>query len=194
MPYEELIYNETLMLELLLVALFLFFAVVAIMLFIAIRDTRLYHPMLRPLGDPEKIADSIETINKARAFYESNTSFLLESRKAVSDMLTKNKVGLLLLKNVGNSAAVDIEIKTFGDYYVSDGPETKMVSLGEGDFHAFLFYLPSDMTSNLMLYDVKVRYRSIKGKVFHSKFHAALSPEPKIQLDEETELRVYLQM
>jgi len=194
MPYDNLIYNETLMLEVLLVALFLFFAVAVIMLFISIRDAKIHHPVLRPVADPAKIAEAVEAIIHTRSFYETNTSYLLESRKAVSEMLQRNKVGLLLLQNVGNSSAVDIELKTLGDYFISDGPETKMVSLGQGAYHSYLFYLPEDMVNDLLLYNVKLKYRNIKGKVFTSRFHAALSPEPRVKIDDTTELRVYLQM
>ena len=194
MPYEDLIYNETLMLEMLLVAFFLFFAVVAIMLFISIRDSKIHHPVLRPVADPTKIAEAVEAIINTRSFYETNTSYLLESKKAVSDVLSKNQVGLLLLQNVGNSAAVDIEFKTLGDYFISDGPETKSISMNDGELHSYLFYLPSDMVNELMLYDVKVKFRSIKGKSFTNRFHVALSPEPNVNIDETTNLRVYLQM
>lgn len=194
MPYEDLIYNETLIMEVLLVALFLCFAVVAIMLFISIRDGKLHHPMLRPVANPAKIAEAVEAIIHTRSFYESNTSYLLESKKAVSEMLQQNKIGLLLLQNVGNSSAIDIEVKTFGDYFISDGPETKLVSVGQNDTHSYLFYLPEDMMSDLMLYNVRLKYRNIKGKTFTSHFHAALSPEPRVKIDDTTELRVYLQM
>lgn len=194
MPYEDLIYNETLMLEMLLVALFLFFAVAVIMLFIAIRDGKLNHPVLRPVSDPLKIADAVEAIMNARSFYETNTSYLLESRKAVSDLLSKNQVGLLILQNIGNSSAMDIEIKILGDYFISDGPETKMVSISNGDSHSFLFYLPNDMVNDLLLYDIKIKYRNIKGKSFTSRFNVALSPEPNVNIDDDTKLRVYLQM
>ncbi len=194
MPYEDLIYNETLMLEMLLVALFLFFAVAVVMLFISIRDGKIHHPILRPVSDPEKIAEAVEAIIKTRSFYETNTSYLLESRKAVSDMLSKNMVGLLLLQNVGNSASVDIEIKSLGDYLISDGPETKMVSLNQGELHSFLFYLPNDMVNELLLYDIKIKHRNIKGKSFTNRFNVALSPEPIVDIDENTKLRVYLQM
>ena len=194
MPYEDLIYNETLMMEMLLVAMFLLFAVVAIMLFISIRDGKIHHPLLRPVADPNEIANAIEAIISTRSFYESNTSYLLESRKAVSEMLRRDKVGLLLIQNAGNSSAVDIELKTFADYYISDGPETKLVTLPQGAYHSYLFYLPEDMVNDLMLYNVKLKYRNIKGRVFTSRFHAALSPEPKVKIDEKTELRVYLQM
>ena len=96
-----------------------------------------------------------------RSFYESNTSYLLESKKAVSEMLRRDKVGLLLIQNAGNSSAVDIELKTFADYYISDGPETKLVTLKQGEFHSYLFYLPEDMVNDLMMYDIKLRYRNI---------------------------------
>lgn len=194
MPYEDLIYNETLMMEMLLVAMFLLFAVVAVMLFISIRDGKIHHPLLRPVADPNEIAKAIEAIVNTRSFYESNTSYLLESKKAVSEMLQREKVGLLLIQNSGNSSAVDIEFKTFADYYISDGPETKLVTLTQGGYHSYLFYLPEDMVNDLMMYNVKLKYRNIKGKTFTSHFHAALSPEPKVKIDDKTELRVYLQM
>lgn len=194
MPYEDLIYNETLMLEMLLVALFVFFAIVAVMLFISLRDSKINHPLLRPVADPSKIATAVEAIINTRSFYETNTSYLLESRKAVAEMLQRKNVGLLLIQNVGNSSAVDIDLKTFGDYFISDGPETKMITLPTGEYHSYLFYLPADMLNDLMLYDVKLKYRNIKGRTFNSRFHAALSPEPNVKIDENTVLRVYLQM
>ena len=190
MPYEDLIYNETLMMEVLLIALFLCFVVVAVMLFISIRDGKVHHPLLRPVADPAKIAEAIEAIIHTRSFYESNTSYLLESKKAVYELLQRNKVGLLFLQNVGNSSAVDIELKTFGDYFISDGPETKMVSMNQGEYHSYLFYLPEDIMNDLMMYHVKLKYHNIKGKVFTSHFHAALSPEPRVKIDDTTELRV----
>ncbi|MCK5757858.1 MAG: hypothetical protein KAH14_02105 [Clostridiales bacterium] len=194
MPYEDLIYNETLMMEVLLVALFLCFVVVAVMLFISIRDGKIHHPLLRPVADPAKIAEAIEAIIHTRSFYDSNTSYLLESRKAISEMLQRNKVGLLFLQNVGNSSAVDIELKTFGDYFISDGPETKMLSINQGEYHSYLLYLPEDMINNLILYNVKLKYHNIKGKTFTSHFHIALSPEPRVKIDDTTELRVYVQI
>ena len=194
MPYEDLIYNETLMMEVLLVALFLCFVVVAVMLFISIRDGKIHHPLLRPVADPAKIAEAIEAIIHTRSFYDSNTSYLLESRKAISEMLQQNKVGLLFLQNVGNSSAVDIELKTFGDYFISDGPETKMVSINQGEYHSYLLYLPEDMINNLILYNVKLKYHNIKGKTFTSHFHIALSSEPHVKIDDTTELRVYVQI
>ena len=194
MPYEDLIYNETLMMEMLIAAMFLLFVVIAVMLFISIRDSKIHHPFLRPVADPNELAKAIEAIQNTRSFYESNTSYLLESRKAVSEMLRRDKVGLLLIQNAGNSAAIDAELKTFADYYISDGPETKMVTIPAGGYHSYLFYLPEDMVNDLMLYNVKLRYRNIKGKIFTSRFHAALSPEPKVKIDDKTELRVYLQM
>ncbi len=194
MPYEDLIYNETLMMEVLLVALFLCFVVVAVMLFISIRDGKIHHPLLRPVADPTKIAEAIEAIIHTRSFYDSNTSYLFESKKAIAEMLQRNKVGLLFLQNVGNSSAIDIELKTFGDYYISDGPETKMVSMNHGQFHSYLFYLPEDMVNDLVLYNVKLKYHNIKGKTFTSQFHAALSPEPRVKIDDTTELRVYVQI
>ncbi len=194
MPYEDLIYNETLMMEVLLVALFLCFVVVAVMLFISIRDGKIHHPLLRPVADPAKIAEAIEAIIHTRSFYDSNTSYLLESRKAISEMLQRNKVGLLFLQNVGNSSAVDIELKTFGDYFISDGPETKMLSINQGEYHSYLLYLPDDMINNLILYNVKLKYHNIKGKTFTSHFHIALSPEPRVKIDDTTELRVYVQI
>ena len=194
MPYEDLIYNETLMMEVLLIALFLCFAVVAVMLFISIRDGKIHHPLLRPVADPAKIAEAIEAIIHTRSFYESNTSYLLESKKAIYELLQRNKVGLLLLQNVGNSSAVDIELKTLGDYFISDGPETKMASMSQGEFHSYMFYLPEDMINDLMLYNVKLKYYNIKGKTFTSHFHVALSPEPRVKIDDTTELRVYVQI
>jgi len=194
MPYEDLIYNETLMLEMLLVALFLFFAVAVVMFFISIRDGKIHHPVLRPVSDPSKIAEAVEAIIKTRSFYETNTSYLVESRKAVSDVLSKNMVGLLLIQNVGNSAAVDIEVKSLGDYLISDGPETKMVSLNHSNYHSFLFYLPNDMVNDLLLYDIKIKHRNIKGKSFTTRINVALSPEPNVEIDETTKLRVYLQI
>ncbi len=194
MPYEDLIYNETLMLELLLIALFLFFAVTVVMLFISIRDSKKYHPFLRPVADPAKIAQVVESIIHTRSFYETNTSYLVESRKAISDVLSKGNVGLLLLKNAGNSSAIDIEVKNLGDYLISDGPETKMASMVQNEMHGFLFYLPNDMINDLLLYDIKIKYRNIKGKAFTSRFHVTLSPEPKVRIDDTTELRVYLQI
>lgn len=194
MPYEDLIYNETLMMEMLLIALFLFFTIIAVMLFISIRDSKLHHPLLRPVADPSKIEKAVNALIKTRSFYVSNTSYLMESRKAVSEMLERNKVGLLLIQNTGNSSAIDIELKTFGDYFISDGPETKMISLFTGDYHSYLFYLPEDMLNGLMIYDLRIKYRNIKGRTFQSKFNVAISPEPKVRIDENTELRVYLQM
>lgn len=194
MPYEDLIYNETLMLEMLLVAMFVLFAIVAVMLFISIRDGKIHHPLLRPVADPSKIASAVEAIIQTRSFYETNTSYLLESRKAVAEMLQRSNVGLLIIQNIGNSAAIDIELKTLGDYFISDGPETKTISISQGEYHSYLFYLPEDMLNDLMLYDVKLKYRNIKGKTFQSRFHTSLSPEPKVKIDEKTEIRVYLQM
>lgn len=194
MPYEDLIYNETLMLEMLLVVLFLFFAIAAVMFFIAIRDSKMHHPLLRPVADPSKIADAVESIINTRSFYETNTSYLLESRKAVAEMLQRTSVGLLLIQNTGNSSAIDIELKTFGDYYISDGPETKMVSLLQGEYHSYLFYLPDDMLNDLVLYDVRLKYKNIKGRTLQSRFHAALSPEPNVNIDANTKLRIYLQI
>lgn len=194
MPYENLIYNETLMLEMLLVGMFFLFAILAVMLFISIRDSKTHHPLLRPIADPAKIAAAIETIIQTRNFYETNTGYLLESKKAVAEMLQRNKVGVLIVQNAGNSSAVDIEINSFGDYFISDGPETKRITLPQGEYHCYLFYLPEDMLNDLILYDVKMKYRNIKGRTFHTRFHAALSPEPKVKIDEKTELRLYLQI
>ncbi|MFO7611622.1 MAG: hypothetical protein R6W99_03930 [Clostridia bacterium] len=194
MPYENLIYNETVMLGILLAVLFLFFAVISIMLFISVRDSRKHIPLIRPVSEPAALAEVIESIIQTRGFYSTNTSFLLESRKAVPEMLSKKKAGLLYLGNNGNSAAIDLEIKTFGDYFVSDGPETKLTSIQAGGKHAYLFYLPEDMINDLMLYPVKIRFKNINGRTYTNRFHVALSPEPKLNIDLATELRIYLQM
>ncbi len=194
MPYDNLIFNETLMLEVTIVGILLFFSMVLVLLFIAIRDRKKHLPVLRPVSDPVKIEKAVKSIMETRNFYHSNTSYLIESRNAVSDMLSRKKVGLILIENLGNASAIDIEFKGLGDYYISDGPETKLSTVQPGDVHSFLFYLPEDMVSNLLLYPVRIRYRSITGRRITDNFHVALSPEPKVMIDEDTQLRVYLQM
>ncbi|HRX43334.1 MAG TPA: hypothetical protein P5315_11225, partial [Clostridia bacterium] len=67
-------------------------------------------------------------------------------------------------------------------------------SIPMGGTHSYLFYLPEDMISDLMLYPVRVVFKSVTGRKMRDGFHVALSPEPKVMVDEDTQLRVYLQM
>lgn len=194
MPYDSLIYNETLILEITILGLLFFLSLVVILLFISIRDRMKHQPILRPVSDPEQIETAVKNILETRSFYLSNTSYLVESKNTVSDVLSKNKIGLVLIENAGNSSALDIEFKGLGDYYISDGPETKLTSLLQRKTHSYLFYLPDDMVSDLLLYPVKIKYRTINGRRITENFHVALSPEPKVMIDENTQLRVYLQM
>jgi hypothetical protein len=182
------------MLEVTIVGLLLFFSLVIVLLFQAIRDHRKHIPLLRPVSDPSKIEDAVKNIIETRNFYHSNTSYLIESRNAVSDLLSRRRVGLILMENVGNSSAVEVEFKGLGDYYISDGPETKLTTILPGGIHSYLFYLPEDMVSDLLLYPVKIKYKSINGRRITENFHVALNPEPKVMIDEDTQLRVYLQM
>jgi len=194
MPYDNLIFNETLMLEITIIGLLVAFAVLVVILFIAIRDSRRHVPLLRPVSDPALIEMAVKDLMDTRSFYHSNTSYLLESRKAVSDMLSRKRIGLILMENLGNSSALDIEFLGLGDYYISDGPETKLTSIQPGEAHSYLFYLPEDMVSDLLLYPVRIRFRSITGRRITENFHVAMSPEPRVKLEDDTELRVYLQM
>lgn len=194
MPYDNLVYNETLMLEITIIGIMLFLALALILVFLSIRDRSKHLPVLRPVSDPVKIGKAVKNIMETRNFYHSNTSYLLETRNAVSDMLSRKRVGLILMENIGDSAALDVEFKGLGDYYVSDGPETKLTSIPMGGTHSYLFYLPEDMVSDLMLYPVRVVFKSVTGRKMRDGFHVALSPEPKVMVDEDTQLRVYLQM
>lgn len=194
MPYDSLIFNETLMLEVTIFGLLLFFSLVIVLLFLAIRDRNKHLPVLRPVSDPIKIETAVKSIIDTRNFYHTNTSYLIETKNAVSDVLSKKRLGLLLIENVGNSSAVEIEFKELGDYFISDGPESKLSAVLPGETHSYLFYLPEDMVNDLMLYPVKIRYRTITGRRVWERFHVALSPEPKLMVDEDTQLRIYLQM
>lgn len=194
MPYESLVYNETLMTGILAMALFAIFAIVTVMIFISIRDSRKNRPLLRPVIVPREISTAVEDIDSAGAFYRHNTSYLLESRKAVSEMLPKGELGLLHIKNTGNCAAVDVEVREFGDYYVSDGPETRPVTIGAGQSHSFLFFLHEDMVNDLRLYPVRLKYRNIDGKRFSEAFHVSMNPGPGIKMEDGSVLRIYLQI
>lgn len=194
MPYEDLVYNETLMTGILITALFIMFAVVIIMIFISLRDSAKNRPLLRPVMNPTEISNSVKEISGSKIFYDYNTSYLLESRKAVSDMLPRNDIGLLYIKNTGNSAAVDVEVRELGDYYVSDGPETRPVTIDAGQGHPFLFYLHTDMINNLRLYPVKLRFRNINGKRLHESFHVSVNPGPPVKLKDSSFIRIYLQV
>ncbi len=194
MPYEDLVYNETLMIGILVTALLIMLAVAVIMIFISLRDSAKNKPLLRPVMDPAGISQSVEGIAGSKAFHDHNTSYLLESRKAVSDMLPRSDLGLLYVKNAGNSAAVDVEVREFGNYYVSDGPETRPVTINAGQAHPFLFYIHEDMVNDLRLYPVRLKFRNINGRRFTESFHVSVNPGTPVKLEDGSTLRIYLQI
>jgi hypothetical protein len=192
---DDLLGNiELIVMSFLVLALLIFFGLLIIVIFLFARERRHFRPVIRTESKPEELMKAVEHVSCNLEAYVKNIQFLQESRSQSPDAMSKKYIGLVLLKNVGNSPAIDLETRRFSSYIVSDGPEAKLFSLNQGESKLLLFYLPPDCVNSLQLNKISVKYKNCLNETFRDRFLITHNTGIGTKLEDQTTILAMVQI
>ncbi|MFO7636331.1 MAG: hypothetical protein R6W96_03385 [Clostridia bacterium] len=169
MIYEYLGNLEVVIMGFLMLSLLVFFTLMLIIFFLSYRERRNFKPVLRTEGSPEELMCALEHVRGNFEAYVKNICYLQESRNQSPDLMSQKYIGMLCLKNYGNSPALDIDVTGLASYMVSDGPEKKLFSLNPGDSKVLLFYMPPDTLATMSVNKLRFKYKNCLRESFRDR-------------------------
>lgn len=186
MIYELIGNLELTAMAFLMLVLFAFFGLVLVVLFISLRERRHMKPVVQTENRPGELLAAMDHIQKNFRAYEKSICFLQEGNRQPPDIHAKHCIGLAILKNFGNSPALDVDAIKLSPYVVSDGPEKHVFSLNPDGTMPVLFYLPPDMLGPFNLSRLVCRYKNCLGENFRSKITLTTDSGMELKMENTT--------
>jgi len=150
-------------------------------------------PVLRPARELDILKKHMLDIKANFPAYVNNILSLDEGK----DLKKSNEpldIGVIILKNYGNSSAVDIQVTNIGSYKVEEDFSNKYVSLQPGESVAVLVYIPKDLLSSVKVSLVKVKSKNYANSTRTEKFSIISDSELSYRISEKCTLHPFIQM
>lgn len=150
-------------------------------------------PVLRPARELDILKKHMLDIKANFPAYVNNILTLDEGK----DLKKSNEpldIGVIILKNYGNSSAVDIQVTNIGSYKVEEDFSNKYVSLQPGESVAVLVYIPKDLLSSVKVSLVKVKSKNYANSTRTEKFSIISDSELSYRISEKCTLHPFIQM
>jgi len=192
--YENLVNIESMLTGMLLILLFVAFAFLLIIIYLSSKDKKLSKPIIRPFSDENIINQLCEKIKESPTEYSENIVQLLEDQNSSPLIETNSNIAMIILKNYGNSSAIDIELKKMSYCFPSDGMENKLFSLSENEYKAMLLNIPNDLVNYLGVNKITFKYKNIHNAKFKVKFTYTISKALTKKLNDKTNLYIIVQV
>jgi len=192
--YENLANIESMLVGMLLILFLVAFAFLLIIIYLSSRDKRLFKPIIRPFSDENIINQLFEKIKNNSIEYSENIVQLLEDQNSSPLIETNSNIAMIILKNYGNSPAIDIELKKMSYCLPSDGIENKFFSLSENEYKVILLNIPNDLVNYLGVDKISFKYKNIHNTKFKSKFTYTISKTLTKKLNDKTNLYIIVQV
>ena len=148
-------------------------------------------PVLRPARELDILKKHMLDIKANFPAYVNNILTLDEGK----DLKKSNEpldIGVIILKNYGNSSAVDIQVTNIGSYKVEEDFSNKYVSLEPGESVAVLVYIPKDLLSSVKVSLVKVKSKNYANSTRTEKF--SIISDSELSYREKCTLHPFIQM
>jgi len=191
---ENLANIESMLVGMLLILLLVAFSFLLIMSFLSSREKRNKTPILRAVFDIKIIEDAYTQIKNSPLVFSENIIQLTEGEKTSLLINDNNCIGVIILKNYGNSSAIDIELEKISYCKTLDSMENKLFSLSTNEHKLLLVNLPNDLTNNLGVQKISFKFKNINNNRFKSKFSYTILKTLTKELDEKTKLYVLTQV
>ncbi|MBN2853580.1 MAG: hypothetical protein JXQ23_12660 [Clostridia bacterium] len=191
---ENLANIEAMLVGMFLILLLVSFAFLLIIIYLSNRDKRNMKPVLRAVSDESVIEELYIKIKNNSKMYAENIVMMTEDQKSSALVESVNNIGMIVLKNYGNSPAIDIEIQKMAYCKPSDGMENKLFSLQCGEYRALLLSIPSDLVNHLGINKISFSCRNILNSRFNTQFSYTVSKALSKKLDEKSTLYVIVQV
>ena len=192
--YDNLANIEAMLVGILLILLLVAFSFLLIVFYISSREKRHLKPVLRAISDIDIINKAYDIIKNNSKEFSENIIQLSEGDKSSALIEDNNCIGMIILKNYGNSSAIDIELLKIAYCKTSDSMENKLFSLNENEYKVLLINMPSDLTSSLGVDKISFKYKNVLNNHFRSTFTYTVSKVLTKKLDDKTNLYVILQV
>jgi len=149
-------------------------------------------PVIRPLREPETMKKHLLDIKSNLTAHKNNIMSLDEGKDL------KNggpfDIAMVILKNYGNSSAIDIQITHFGDYVVSEDYSNKFVSLAADESAAFLFYIPKDLLNSVKVSVIKVKSKNFNNSSRTEKFSVISDSDIAYEISSKYTIHPFIQI
>ena len=150
-------------------------------------------PVLRPVREPDILKKHILDI-KSNFPAHVNNILSLDEGKDLKNSNGPMDIALIVLKNYGNSSAVDIQVTNIGDYTVEEDFSNKFISLQPGESSAILVYIPKDLLSSVKVSAVKLKSKNYSNSSRTEKFSIISDSDLAYQVNEKYTLHPFIQM
>lgn len=191
---ENLANIEAMLVGMFLILLLVSFAFLLIIVYLGNRDKRNLKPLLRAVSDETIVEECTMKIKNNSKVYAENIIQMAEDLKSSALMESVNNIGMIILKNYGNSPAIDIEIQRMAFCKPSDGMENKLFSLQPGEHKILLLNIPGDLANPLGINKISFSYRNIMNSRFKTQFSYTVSKALSKKLDDKSTLNVIVQV
>ena len=149
-------------------------------------------PVIRPLREPETMKKHLLDIKSNLTAHKNNIMSLDEGKDL------KNggpfDIAMVILKNYGNSSAIDIQITHFGDYVVSEDYSNKFVSLAADESAAFLFYIPKELLNSVKVSVIKVKSKNFSNSTRTDKFSVISDSDIAYEISSKYTIHPFIQI
>lgn len=149
-------------------------------------------PVIRPLREPETMKKHLLDIKNNLTAHKNNIMSLDEGKDL------KNggpfDIAMVILKNYGNSSAIDIQITHFGDYVVSEDYSNKFVSLAADESAAFLFYIPKELLNSVKVSVIKVKSKNFSNSTRTDKFSVISDSDIAYEISSKYTIHPFIQI
>ena len=149
-------------------------------------------PVLRPVREPDILKKHILDI-KSNFPAHVNNILSLDEGKDLKNSNGPMDIALIVLKNYGNSSAVDIRLQ-YCDYSVEEDFSNKFISLQPGESSAILVYIPKDLLSSVKVSAVKLKSKNYSNSSRTEKFSIISDSDLAYQVNEKYTLHPFIQM
>ena len=150
-------------------------------------------PVLRPVREPDIMKKHILDI-KSNFPAHANNILTLDEGKDLKNSSGLADIALIVLKNYGNSSAIDIQITHIGDYTVEEDFTNKYISLQPGESSAILIHVPKDLLSSVKVSQVRLKSKNYGNSSRNEKFSIISDSDLAYQINEKYTLHPFIQM
>jgi len=150
-------------------------------------------PVLRPVREADILKKHILDIKSNFPAHVNNILTLDEGRdlKNSSGVLD---IALIVLKNYGNSSAIDIQITHIGDYCVEEDFSNKYISIQPGESSAILVHIPKELLSSVKVSNVRLKSKNYSNSSRSERFSIISDSDLAYQINDKYTLHPFVQM
>ncbi len=150
-------------------------------------------PVLRPVREPDIMKKHILDIKSSFPAHVNNI-LTLDEGKDLKKASGPSDIALIVLKNYGNSSAIDIQITHIGDYTVEEDFSNKYISLQPGESSAVLIHIPKDLLSSVKVSTVRLKSKNYGNSSRNERFSIISDSDLAYQINEKYTLHPFIQM